>query len=93
MGVDVEYSHHEVAPSQHEIDLRYDEGLRMADKTMTYRVAVKEMARQRCFYATFMPKPIFGENGSGMHVHQSLFRGDMNAFYDPHDRLNRSWGS
>ena len=90
MGVDVEYSHHEVAPSQHEIDLRYDEGLRMADKTMTYRVAVKEMARQRGFYATFMPKPIFGENGSGMHVHQSLFRGDMNAFYDREDRFNLS---
>jgi glutamine synthetase len=86
----VEYSHHEVAPSQHEIDLRYDEGLRMADKTMTYRVAVKEIARQRGFYATFMPKPIFGENGSGMHVHQSLFRGDMNAFYDREDPFNLS---
>jgi glutamine synthetase len=82
MGVQVEYSHHEVAPSQHEIDLRYDEGLRMADKTMTYRVVVKDIARQMNVYATFMPKPIFGQNGSGMHVHQSLFQGDRNAFYD-----------
>jgi glutamine synthetase len=90
MGVDVEYSHHEVAPSQHEIDLRYDEGLRMADKTMTYRIIVKEIARQHGVYATFMPKPIFGENGSGMHVHQSLFQGDRNAFYDPSDPFNLS---
>ena len=90
MGVDVEYSHHEVAPSQHEIDLRYDEGLRMADKTMTYRIIVKEIARQHGLYATFMPKPIFGENGSGMHVHQSLFQGDRNAFYDPSDPFNLS---
>jgi glutamine synthetase len=90
MGVDVEYSHHEVAPSQHEIDLRYDEGLRMADKTMTYRIIVKEIARQHGLYATFMPKPIFGENGSGMHVHQSLFQGDRNAFYDPSDPFHLS---
>jgi glutamine synthetase len=90
MGIDVEYSHHEVAPSQHEIDLRYDEGLRMADKTMTYRMVVKEIARQHGFYATFMPKPIFGENGSGMHVHQSLFKGDKNAFHDPDDEYNLS---
>jgi len=90
MGIDVEYSHHEVAPSQHEIDLRYDEALRMADKTMTYRVAVKEVARSQGLYATFMPKPLFGENGSGMHVHQSLFRGNKNAFYDPNARFNLS---
>ena len=90
MGIAVEYSHHEVAPSQHEIDLRYDEGLRMADKTMTYRIIVKEIARQKGFYATFMPKPIFGVNGSGMHVHQSLFQGDRNAFYDPGDPYNLS---
>jgi glutamine synthetase len=83
MGIDVEYSHHEVAPSQHEIDLRYDEGQRMADKTVTYRVVIKEIARQHGVYATFMPKPIFGQNGSGMHVHQSLFRGNKNAFHDP----------
>jgi len=85
MGIDVEYSHHEVAPSQHEVDLRYDEALRMADKTMTYRIAVKEIARSMGLYATFMPKPIFGVNGSGMHTHQSLFIGDKNAFYDPDD--------
>ena len=90
MGIQVEYSHHEVAPSQHEIDLRYDEGLRMADKTMTYRIVVKEIARQNDAYATFMPKPIFGENGSGMHVHQSLFKGDKNAFYDLKDPYNLS---
>ncbi|MBW2063755.1 MAG: glutamine synthetase [Deltaproteobacteria bacterium] len=90
MGIQVEYSHHEVAPSQHEIDLRYDEGLKMADKTMTYRVVVKEIARQHGFYATFMPKPIFGQNGSGMHVHQSLFKGEQNAFYDPTDKYNLS---
>jgi glutamine synthetase len=90
LGIQVEYSHHEVAPSQHEIDLRYDEGLKMADKTMTYRLAVKETARRHDVYATFMPKPIFGQNGSGMHVHQSLFTGDKNAFHDPNDRYNLS---
>ena len=90
MGIDVEYSHHEVAPSQHEIDLRYDEGLKMADKTMTYRIVVKEIATQHGVYATFMPKPIFGQNGSGMHVHQSLFEGEKNAFYDPKDKYNLS---
>lgn len=90
IGIQVEYSHHEVAPSQHEIDLRYDEGLRMADKTMTYRLIVKEIARQNGVYATFMPKPIFGENGSGMHVHQSLFKGSRNAFYDSNDKYNLS---
>jgi glutamine synthetase len=90
MGIRVEYSHHEVAPSQHEIDLRFDEGLKMADKTMTYRLIVKEVARQNGVYATFMPKPIFGENGSGMHVHQSLFKGERNAFYDPDDKYHLS---
>ncbi len=90
IGIQVEYSHHEVAPSQHEIDLRYDEGLKMADKTMTYRLIVKEIARQNNVYATFMPKPIFGENGSGMHVHQSLFKNGKNAFYDSHDEFNLS---
>jgi glutamine synthetase len=90
MGVQIEYSHHEVAPSQHEIDMRYDEGLKMADKTMTLRIVVKEIARQQGVYATFMPKPIFGENGSGMHTHQSLFRGDKNAFFDAGDRYGLS---
>ena len=90
MGIQVEYSHHEVAPSQHEIDLRYDEGLKMADKAATLRIAVKEIARQNGVYATFMPKPIFGENGSGMHTHQSLFKGDVNAFYDANDQYHLS---
>ncbi len=82
MGIKIEYSHHEVAPSQHEIDLRYDEALKMADTVMTYRTCVKEIAAMNGVYATFMPKPLFGENGSGMHTHQSLFKGDQNAFYD-----------
>jgi len=90
MGIQVEYSHHEVAPSQHEIDLRYDEGLKMADKAVTFRIVVKEIARQNGVYATFMPKPIFGVNGSGMHTHQSLFRGGTNAFYDSSDRYHLS---
>jgi glutamine synthetase len=90
MGIQVEYSHHEVAPSQHEIDLRYDEALKMADKTMTYRVVVKEIARQQGCYATFMPKPIFGQNGSGMHVHQSLFKGKANLFYDRNGQYHLS---
>ncbi len=82
MGIQVEYSHHEVAPSQHEIDLRYQEALKMADISVTYRVIVKEIARQHGVYATFMPKPLFGVNGSGMHIHQSLFQEGKNAFYD-----------
>ncbi|MDY6822807.1 MAG: glutamine synthetase family protein [Thermodesulfobacteriota bacterium] len=90
MGIQVEYSHHEVAPSQHEIDLRYAEGLKMADITMTYRTIVKEVANQNGIYATFMPKPLFGENGSGMHVHQSLFKDGKNAFYSPDSRFNLS---
>ncbi len=90
MGIQVEYSHHEVAPSQHEIDLRYKDALTMADNLMTYRVVVKEIARQKGVYASFMPKPIFGENGSGMHVHQSLFQKDKNAFYDASDKYNLS---
>lgn len=90
MGIKVEYSHHEVAPSQHEIDLRYAEGLSMADMTMTYRIIVKEIARSKGVYATFMPKPIFGQNGSGMHTHQSLFVGGKNAFFDPSDEFQLS---
>jgi glutamine synthetase len=90
MGIRVEYSHHEVAPSQHEIDLRYDEALVMADKVMTYRTAVKEIARQNGVYATFMPKPVFGQNGSGMHVHQSIFKGSKNCFFDRRDKYNLS---
>ncbi len=86
MGIKVEYSHHEVAPSQHEIDLRYAEALGMADNVMTYRVVVKEVATKYGSYATFMPKPIFGQNGSGMHTHQSLFKDGRNAFYDANDK-------
>lgn len=85
MGIRVEYSHHEVAFSQHEIDLRYADALTMADNVMTYRIVVKEIAQKYGVYATFMPKPIAGINGSGMHTHQSLFRGDTNAFFDAHD--------
>jgi glutamine synthetase len=85
MGIPVEYSHHEVAPSQHEIDLRYADALSMADNVMTYRLVVKEVAMQAGVYATFMPKPIYGQNGSGMHVHQSLFNKDGNAFFDADD--------
>ncbi len=76
MDIAVEYSHHEVAPSQHEIDLRYTDALTMADNVMTHRYVVKEVAAQHDVYATFMPKPVFGQNGSGMHVHMSLFKGD-----------------
>ena len=83
MGIGVEYSHHEVAPSQHEIDMRYTDALTMADSVMTYRLVVKQVAINHGVYATFMPKPVFGINGSGMHVHQSLFKGDKNAFFDP----------
>jgi len=83
MGIPVEYSHHEVAPSQHEIDLRFDTALVMAERCLTYRFIVKEVARKQGYYATFMPKPIFGENGSGMHSHMSLFKGSSNAFFDP----------
>ncbi|MFP4071246.1 MAG: glutamine synthetase family protein [Desulfovibrionales bacterium] len=90
MGIQVEYSHHEVAPSQHEIDLRYQEALKMADIAITYRVVVKETARKHGIYATFMPKPLFGENGSGMHVHQSLFKNGKNAFFDAKDKYHLS---
>jgi glutamine synthetase len=86
MGVGVEYSHHEVAHSQHEIDLRYREALEMADNVMTYRTVVKEIARKHGVYATFMPKPIVGQNGSGMHTHQSLFKDGANSFFDGNDK-------
>ena len=89
-GIQVEYSHHEVGPSQHEIDLRYAEALSMADKVMTYRMVVKEVAQANGVYATFMPKPLYGEAGSGMHVHQSLFKDGRNAFYDAEDPYHLS---
>jgi glutamine synthetase len=90
MGIGVEYSHHEVAHSQHEIDMRYTDALTMADNVMTYRLVVKEVALKNGVYATFMPKPVFGINGSGMHVHQSLFKGDRNAFFDAKDPYHLS---
>jgi len=90
VGIGVEYSHHEVAPSQHEIDLRYTDALTMADSAMTYRFVVKEVALKHGIHATFMPKPLGGENGSGMHVHQSLFEGTRNAFFDPADPYHLS---
>ena len=80
MGIPVEYVHHEVGPSQHEIDMRFADALNMADHVLTYRLIVKEIAAKSGVYATFMPKPIFGENGSGMHTHQSLFSDGRNAF-------------
>src|SRR5262247_2728840 len=90
MGIPVEYAHHEVGPSQHEIDMRYAPALEMADHTITYRLIVKEIAKKAGFHATFMPKPIFGENGSGMHTHQSLFNEGRNSFFDADDAWNLS---
>jgi len=90
MGIPVEYSHHEVAFSQHEIDLEYASGLQMARRAKTYRRLVKEVAKQKGVYASFMPKPIFGINGSGMHVHQSLFNNGENAFFDKDDKFHLS---
>jgi glutamine synthetase len=86
LGIHVEYTHHEVGPSQHEIDMRYAPALKMADDCMTYRITVKEYAMKYGWHATFMPKPLFGENGSGMHTHQSLFKEGRNAFYDGDDQ-------
>jgi glutamine synthetase len=90
LGMKIEYSHHEVAPSQHEIDMRYEDALTMADNVMTYRLVVKEVAYRQGVYATFMPKPLFGENGSGMHTHMSLFKGNRNAFFDPKGKYHLS---
>ncbi len=85
MGITVQYSHHEVAASQHEIDLLYDDALTMADNIMTSRLVIKEIAQKHGIYATFMPKPMFGANGNGMHVHQSLFKDGENTFFDEKD--------
>src|ERR671931_1690273 len=90
LGIEVEYSHHEVGPSQHEIDMRYANALKMADDCMTYRITVKEIALKYGWHATFMPKPLFAENGSGMHTHQSLFKNGRNAFFDPDDAWHLS---
>ena len=85
MGIPVKYSHHEGANSQHEIDLQYTDALTMADSVMTAKLVIKEMAQLGGAYASFMPKPFSTSNGSGMHTHQSLFKGDQNVFYDEED--------
>ena len=90
MGIQIEYHHHEVGPSQHEIDMRFAPALQMADHTITYRLIVKEIAAKNGVYATFMPKPLFGENGSGMHTHMSLFKDGRNTFFDPEDPYHLS---
>jgi glutamine synthetase len=90
MGIGIEYHHHEVAPSQHEIDMRYASALDMADQTLTYRLIVKEVAAKNGVYATFMPKPLFGENGSGMHTHMSLFTDGRNQFFAGDDAYHLS---
>lgn len=87
MGFLVEAAHHEVAPGQHEVDFRYDDVLRTADNVTTFRFIVKNVAQKNDLHATFMPKPIAGVNGSGMHTHQTLLKGDKNAFFDP----SREW--
>src|SRR3954453_14348456 len=89
-GIPIEYHHHEVAPSQHEIDMRYASALDMADYTMTYRLIVKEVAAKNGVYATFMPKPLFGQNGSGMHTHMSLFKDGRNQFFAQDDEYHLS---
>ncbi len=90
MGFEIEASHHEVAPGQHEIDFKYSDALDVADKIITFKFVVRTIAQRHGLHATFMPKPIFGINGSGMHMHQSLFRDGQNVFYDPHDPLGLS---
>src|SRR6266849_2837963 len=90
MGIPVEYHHHEGGPSQHEIDIRFTGAADMANYMLTYRLIVKEIAKKHGFHATFMPKPLFGENGSGMHTHQSLFAGGRNMFFDADDKWHLS---
>ena len=90
MGYEIEASHHEVAAGQHEIDFKYDNALAAADKVMTFKLAVKTLAQKNGLHATFMPKPIFGINGSGMHTNMSLFKDGKNVFYDPDGELGLS---
>ncbi|MBF8377370.1 type I glutamate--ammonia ligase [Alicyclobacillus mali] len=90
MGFEIEASHHEVAPGQHEIDFRYAEAVEAADNLTTFRLVVKSVAREHGLHATFMPKPLYGINGSGMHTHLSLFRDGQNAFYDPEGEMGLS---
>ncbi|MBE3555876.1 MAG: type I glutamate--ammonia ligase [Firmicutes bacterium] len=90
MGFEVEASHHEVATGQHEIDFKYADAITTADNLMTFKLVVRTVAQQHGLHATFMPKPVFGINGSGMHCHQSLFSGNENVFYDPADPMGLS---
>ncbi|ALK04641.1 L-glutamine synthetase [Methanosarcina thermophila] len=93
MGFQIEASHHEVAPSQHEIDFRFGDVLSTADNVITFKYVVKSIAYHKGYYATFMPKPLFGVNGSGMHTNQSLFMDGKNAFYDPDTPTQLSHGA
>ncbi|TXK85370.1 type I glutamate--ammonia ligase [Paenibacillus sp. N3.4] len=90
MGFEIEASHHEVAPGQHEIDFKYADAIKAADQIQTFKLVVKTIARQHGLHASFMPKPLFGMNGSGMHCHQSLFKDDVNVFYEENDKLGLS---
>ena len=90
MGFEIEASHHEVAQGQHEIDFRFDEALKTADNVVTFKHVVKTYARRHCLHATFMPKPVYGINGSGMHTNMSLMKDGKNAFYDPDAELGLS---
>ncbi len=90
LGIRVEYSHHEVSPSQHEIDLRYTDALTMADNVITCRFVARQVAKLHNIHCSFMPKPVFGINGSGMHTHISLFRKGRNAFFSAKDEMNLS---
>lgn len=90
LGISIEYSHHEVSPSQHEVDLRYTDALTMADNVITYRFVARQIARENGIHCSFMPKPVFGINGSGMHTHLSLFQESRNAFFSPKDKMNLS---
>ncbi|MCQ9904636.1 glutamine synthetase, partial [Staphylococcus aureus] len=86
MGFDIEASHHEVAPGQHEIDFKYADAISACDNIQTFKLVVKTIARKHNLHATFMPKPLFGVNGSGMHFNVSLFKGKENAFFDPNGK-------
>ncbi|MBO8170865.1 MAG: type I glutamate--ammonia ligase [Bacillaceae bacterium] len=90
MGFEVEASHHEVAPGQHEVDFKYAHAVKAADQIQMFKLVVKTVARKYGLHATFMPKPLFGVNGSGMHINMSLFRGKENAFYDPSTEMGLS---
>jgi len=90
MGFEIESSHHEGAPAQHEIDFKYDDALTTADNIMTFKLAVKTIARRHGLHATFMPKPTFGVNGSGMHINMSLKKDGKNIFCNPEDSLGLS---